>query len=447
MHPDRLRSDARSFVLKAIAWSVGLFGLLRLSWIETQALLPFTQFQGRVAEAVLGAPALPIQVTLACSGADAIALCAGAILAYPATWRDRLGGLTGGLALILVLNTVRIGTLGRAAASPTRFETLHVYVWPALLILAIAGYVFGWMHVANGRWRAASDAPSAAVAAAPTRRFVVWTAVFVVLFVATSPWYLQSTVVLTAAAFIARQSAAGLGWLGIEATAAANVLWTSKGGFQVTQECISTPLIPLYCATVMTYATSWRWRALAIAAAAPLFIALGIARLLIVALPAAVIGSPVFLIHAFYQILLAALVVCGAAAWRGGRGATRMAMVGCVLGALSAYLLDPVYAGLLATSALEMPFNDTQGAMAALPSFQAGLFVALAVVTLTAPAWRRFAAGVSALALLQVAAFTALHGLSIYTDLAPQIRDVRAWAIAAPVVVMLGVISHDRARR
>ena len=36
----------------------------------------------------------------------------------------------------------------------------------------------------------------------------------------------------------------------------------------------------------------------------PLFVGLGIARLLVVALPAALVGSPLFLIHAFYQLLL-----------------------------------------------------------------------------------------------------------------------------------------------
>jgi peptidoglycan/LPS O-acetylase OafA/YrhL len=94
-----------------------------------------------------------------------------------------------------------------------------------------------------------------------------------------------------------------------------------------------------------------------------------------------------------------------------------------------------------------MPFNDTQGAMASLPSFQAGLFVALAVVMRTPPAWRPIATGVAALGLLQVAAFAALHAAASYTDLAPQIRDVRAWAIAAPVVVMFGVITRDRTNR
>ena len=442
-----LRSHARNFVVGAIAYSLGVFGLLKLSWVEMYAVLPFTQWQGRVAAAAIGAPALPIDVTLACSGADAFALCAGAILAYPAPWKLRLGGTAVGFALIIAINSVRIGTLGRAAASPLLFETLHVYLWPALLILAIAGYVFAWMQLANARSTVASHPDAAVSSTNLTFAFVAWTVIFVVLFVATSTLYLQSATVLTVAAFIARRAAGALRLLGIEATTVANTVWTPKGGFEVTQECISTPLIPLYFAAVMAYCKQWRWRLVGLAAAVPLFVALGIARLLVVALPAAVIGSPLFLIHAFYQILLAALVVFAVAAWRRGAAGWRVAAIGCIVGALLAYLLGPVYAGVLAVFTIGVPFNDAQGAMASLPSFQTGFYVALSIATMTVVAWRAFVKGLGTLIAVQVAAFGALLALARYSDLIPHIRDVRAWAVAAPLaIVVMGLIAHDRPR-
>lgn len=443
-----LRSPARNFVLSAIAYSLAVFGLLKLSWVELHAVLPFTQMQGRLAAAAIGAPALPIDVTLACSGADAFALCAGAILAYPATWKLRLGGTAVGFALILALNSVRIGTLGRAAASPRLFDTLHVYVWPAFLILAIAGYVFAWMQLVNARSRVAPHAGETAVSSSNrTFAFVVWTVIFVVIFVATSTLYLQSATVLTIAAFIARRAAGALRLLGIEATTVANTVWTPKGGFEVTQECISTPLVPLYFAAVTAYGTQWRWRLFGLAAAVPFFIALGIARLLVVALPAAVIGSPLFLIHAFYQILLAALVVFAVAVWRRGAAGWRVAAIGCVVGTLVAYLLGPVYAGVLAVFTIGIPFNDAQGAMASLPSFQAGFYVALSIATMTVVAWRAFVKGLGMLVVAQVAALGALLALSRYSDLIPHIRDVRAWAVIAPLaIVVIGLNGHDRPR-
>lgn len=443
------RSRAGSFVAGAIAYSLGVFGLLKLEWVETHALLPFTQWQGRVAASAIGAPALPIDVTLACSGADAFALCAGAILAYPAPWRLRFGGTAAGFALVLILNAVRIGTLGRAAASPVLFEALHVYVWPTALILAIAGYVFGWMSWVNAR---SAQAPSRHAAAATPGRlaavFAAWAVIFVVLFVAASSLYLQSHAVLIAAAGVARVAAAALRGLGMEASASANILWTAKGGFQVTQECIATPLIPLFFAAIMTFVAHWRWRLLAMAAAVPVFLALGVARLLVVALPAAVIGSPLFLIHAFYQIVAAMLVVGVVAVWRRGAPAWRVSVTACVAGVLSAWLLAPVYAVVLSALGVTLPFNDAQGAMAALPAFQAGLFVALVIAALPDFGWRSCSTGLAALVVVQAAALVLLHVISATTEWAPQIRDVRAWGIAAPLAIVgIGLIFHERARR
>src|SRR5579864_964623 len=114
----RGRTDAVKFALRGVAWSLGLFGLLRLNWTEAHAVLPFTRLQAAGAAGLFGASALPVEVTLACSGADALALCLGTVLAYPVSWRSRLAGAAGGAGLILGLNILRIGTLGQVVASP-----------------------------------------------------------------------------------------------------------------------------------------------------------------------------------------------------------------------------------------------------------------------------------------------------------------------------------------
>ncbi len=408
----RTWTRAGSFTLRAVAWSLGLFGLLRLSWVETHGLLPLTQLQGRLAVGLCGVPARPIDATLACSGADALALCVGAILAYPTSWRMRLAGAGGGLGLILGLNTLRIGTLGRVAASPAWFETLHVYLWPAVLTLAIAGYVFAWMRFADKGRRVESRARESvardaapATASAParlTRRFVILTTALLLLFTAASALYLESAGVLAVAAFVARAAAAVLHVLGFEASAAANVLWTSRGGFTVTQECVSTPLIP---------------------------------------------------VHAFYQLLLGAVVVFFAAFWRHGVGGTalRRALLGVLLGAALVHPFGAPYTWLV-KSAAEMlggpaPLQDPQGAIAALPAFQVGLYVALWVAAFVAAGWRRFLAGFALLALTQTAGLLALHVLASHSGLTPHVADVRAWAVVGPLLVIAAVMNVDRLLR
>jgi exosortase/archaeosortase family protein len=469
--PDTARypTDARKFVLGGVAWSLAFFGLLRLTWTEAHLVLPLTHAQGALAVGLFGTPTLPVEVTLACSGADALALCLGFVLAYPVKWRTRLAGAGGGAVLILGLNTLRIGTLGLVAASPTWFNTLHVYVWPAVLVLAIAGYVFAWMRLADRRHTpdephaldekalsprepvltvcASSPSATARLAPQPSRRFIVLTAAFLLLFSAASPLYLESASVLALAGFIARAAAATLVLAGLSAHAAANVLWTDRGGFQVTQECISTPLIPVYLAAVCAYATTWRRLIPGVLATLPLFIALGIARLLVVALPDAVLASPLFVVHAFYQLLLGAVVVFLAALWRyGSTTALHRALVGVIVGVLFVYLLGPTYTRAV-TFAAGAPLDDPQGAIAFLPAFQVGLYLALWVAAFIAVGWRRFVAGLALLALTQTAGLLALHALAGHSGLTAHVTDVRGWAVAGPVLIFAAVVNVARPRR
>jgi len=451
MGTSRPPTDALRFVLWGLTGSLALFGGLRLPWTEAQVVLPLTQVQGALAIGLFGTPALPVQVTLACSGADALALCVGAVLAYPVRWRARLVGAAGGIALILGLNTLRIGTLGLVAASPGWFNTLHLYVWPAILTLAIAGYVFGWMRIAD---RSLREPPSALLTPGPlaashsgwqpTRRFIALTAAFLIVFAAAGPLYLESPLVLALGAFIASASAAILGGIGVSAQAAANVLSTSRGAFVVTQECISTPLIPVYLAAVGAHATNWRRMIGGLLAALPLFTALGIARLLVVALPEAVMASPTFWVHAFYQLLLGAVVVFLAAMWRhGGRSAAPYAVAGITAGAAFVLLLGPVYTRVVTTQAVAT-LDDPQGAVAFLPAFQVGLYLALWVGAFLAAHWTRFLAGLAILALTQVTGLFALHALAV-AGLVAQVRDVRAWAVAVPVMIFATVVARAQA--
>lgn len=447
------RSQARSFALRGALWSVGLFGLIRLGWFETHAVLPITRFQASLAAGGFGVPALPVEVSVACSGADAVALCAAAVLAYPAIWWMRLAGAAGGITLIVALNTLRIGTLGRAAGSAFWFPALHLYIWPAVLMVAIAAYVYTWMRSADAR-SAPRDAPvgrrdAAAPRAHPfSARFVWSAAVLVVVFTAISPWYLESAGVLAVAGFVARAAAFILRGLGLHAEASANLLSTSRGAFVVTQECISTPLIPLYLAAVFAYARTWRVRAPALLVTFPLFVALGVMRLLVVALPAALIGSPLFLIHAFYQLFLAAVLVCLAAVWRHGPGPAgyRRALLGIAVGSAVGYLLAPVFAGLLPFWGAGPALDDPQGAIALLPAFQAGLYVALSVAAFAPLRFRPFMIGLAAIGLTQFAIVAGLAFL-IHRQLIPHVRDVRALAIAGPVLVVLAIVAYERPRR
>lgn len=436
------RTASLKFAARAAAWGLGLVGFLRLPWIEAGAVLPLTQFQGRLAALGSGTAVLPVDVSLACSGTDVLSLCVAAILAYPARWRARIAGAGAGILLILALNTVRIATLARAVESPALFNALHVYVWPVALALAVAAYVFWWMRAADGpidvREDVADVPPSPPARAA--RLFVLLTVLFILIFAAASPWYLNSRWVLAVAVFVTQMGALVLALGGIAASAAGNVLVTARGSFLVTEECIVTPLMPAYLAAVLAYGRRWQRIVPALVAAVPLFVALGVARLLVVAIPPALIGSPLFLIHAFYQILTACVVIGIAAWWRHGSGARTWRRTSAALAAGTACLL--LLYPLSARGVASTMIADEQSAMAMLPAFQVAFFMALWIAAFAPLRRWALAIGVAAIGASLAAGFAALEILAF----TPHARDVRAWALAGPLLLIAGIGMHGRTR-
>ena len=199
------------FTLVTGAWFVGLFGLMRLPWVERTLLTPFAQLQQGVADQLTGAPSNLVYADASCSGGDPIALCAGAILAYPATWGARLRGAAVGIVAITALNVVRLGNLSLVAEDQALLNLLHVYVWPGILILAAAGFVYAWMgrqgSAADGGpgGGAAAGALSGGVVLGPAaRRFLLLAALLVVAYFATAPFFYQSPAVDVIAGWIAR---------------------------------------------------------------------------------------------------------------------------------------------------------------------------------------------------------------------------------------------------
>ena len=147
----------------AILWELAFFALLRQAWVERHALGPLARAQETIAH-WYGAPQrASIAVTADCSGADVMALCFGVLLAYPVSWRRRLAGMAGALAVILTLNTLRIVTL-LLASSPQSVQQLHIVVWPIVIVFALALYVSWWMRAADqhgesSRWRTCDSPP------------------------------------------------------------------------------------------------------------------------------------------------------------------------------------------------------------------------------------------------------------------------------------------------
>ena len=82
------------------------------------------------------------------------------------------------------------------------------------------------------------------------------------------------------------------------------------------------------------------------------------------------------------------------------------------------------------------PPEDPQGAVALLPAFQVGLYLALGAAARPACGWRRFAAGLALLGLSQLATLMIFPLVAGSVGTALQVQGVRAWAVAAPLLVL-----------
>ena len=159
------------------------------------------------------------------------------------------------------------------------------------------------------------------------------------------------------------------------------------------------------------------------------------------------VASPLFFVHAFYQLLLGAVVVFLAALWRhGGSAALGHALAGVVVGVLFVHLLGPLLharrripAGRRSTIRRERSRSSPRSRSASISRSGSRRFVAVG--------WRRFVAGLAVLGLTQTAGLLALQPSPSTPDLTAHVRDVRGWAVAGPVLIFAAVVNVARPRR
>ena len=433
--------------MTALLWELLFFALLRQAWVERHALGPLAKAQETIAH-WYGAPErASIAVTADCSGADVMALCLGVLLAYPVSWRRRLGGMAGALAVILTLNTLRIVTL-LSASSPQSIQHLHIVVWPIVIVFALALYVSWWMRAADqhgesSRWR--------------TSRFAAAASCLLLLYAATAPWTMTSPAVARAGVWTVASGAALLQSIGLQASGVGDVMATPRGSFQVTPECLLTPLLPVSLAAIVAMPWSARRRMLAVALVLPLFFALGVTRLIALALPAAIATTPLVIVHGFYQLVggIALIGVASAAArhltprvsggalrWRAGwsfaAGIAGAFVTAAVAGSAWTRLVLECAAVLsaVATHTLTtIPPDAFQGALASLPTYHLGLLAGFWIVLTNA---RRPGRAVIALCLLaagDVGMLALIGAAQTHLGITPHVLVIRAWAIGVPAAL------------
>jgi hypothetical protein len=207
----------------------------------------------------------------------------------------------------------------------------------------------------------------------------------------------------------------------------------------------------VYLAAALSLPGSWRGRLWATLGALPMIVLLAMARLFALALPPAMMDSPLPLVHGFNQLLVGVLAVVAMAVYREGFAAGSRSRVVCRMlwasgaGLLLASALGAVYThGLLwlagaaravaahTLTRVSWP-QDEQGALWLLPAYQIGLLAAVWIAAgLGRP--RRFAIALSVLALSHLVLLMAWGEAAAHFGRVPHALVVRAWAVAGPLL-------------
>jgi exosortase family protein XrtM len=90
-----------------------------------------------------------------CDAMDVNLLLVAAMLACPSSWKQRLVGIVAGVALISVVNVVRIVALYQIGVhAPRAFEFVHAEVFPLLMVVLAVGVFVVWSRWSRGLWPA-----------------------------------------------------------------------------------------------------------------------------------------------------------------------------------------------------------------------------------------------------------------------------------------------------
>lgn len=96
---------------------------------------------------ILGLPTVTFRIIHECSGLFALFILIAGLMAYPAQWRQKLGGIAVGIAAFLAYGAARLVVLGLIAHHlPGHFDFFHLYMM-VLLNLGFALYLWmGWIN-------------------------------------------------------------------------------------------------------------------------------------------------------------------------------------------------------------------------------------------------------------------------------------------------------------
>ena len=167
----------RFFLIFLVVLAV-LFGVEQLIPVQNAVVLPWTALVAK-ASAIIARffdptiisygkilqsshTGFSVSIESGCNGVEATIVLAGAMLAFPSTWKMKFWGILLGFVAVQAVNLLRVVTLFFVGEWNLKvFEFAHLYMWQALIMLDVLVVWLLWMRIVAKRApRPASAAPS-----------------------------------------------------------------------------------------------------------------------------------------------------------------------------------------------------------------------------------------------------------------------------------------------
>jgi len=138
-----------ALLLLAAVWLEPFMGPFnRATAVLSGKTLAMFGFTARVRGDLISLAGFNVRIVSECTSLYGTLLLAAFILATPASWLERLAGITAGGVLLSTSNLLRIAAVTIVGATrPELFEVLHVYLGQVVMLLLVVGCCLAW----NGR--------------------------------------------------------------------------------------------------------------------------------------------------------------------------------------------------------------------------------------------------------------------------------------------------------
>lgn len=142
------------FIAVFLGVLITLFTIEMLNPVQEHVIVPFTSWLASVSAALITPfddtvvaygkvlqftdTGFAVSIEAGCNGVEATIVLIAAVLAFPATWRQRLAAITLGFLAVQAMNILRIISLFYLGDWDLDiFSWVHLYLWPTLIMLDV----------------------------------------------------------------------------------------------------------------------------------------------------------------------------------------------------------------------------------------------------------------------------------------------------------------------